>query len=322
MYQARRIAEAASLEVDGSAAFMITPRRAARTRSDILRSRVAPTAVSVALLATSGAFALNLNAADNATTAVPAPVRDADSVSRDTARELVSTDEIATEAPAEQAASEGDAAFVGGQWAAAFGTAAGTKFVQKNTVVRAAPSGEATSLGSIKAGDKMSVTDKVEGDFRQVSYDGKLGYVLEARLGDNEPPKETATAASSSGAATYTGGSTYTGKTVLGLKPKAMVVYNAVTSQWSFTAIGGYRATNNKSNHGSGGAIDFMTYKDSAKGWAVAKYVAANASAFGIDHIIFEQKIWTPYNPTWRPMADRGSITANHYDHVHVSVKL
>ena len=101
-----------------------------------------------------------------------------------------------------------------------------------------------------------------------------------------------------------------------------MVVYNAVTARWSFKAIGGYRATNNRSNHGSGGAIDFMTYSDSAKGWAVARYLAANAGAFDVDHIIFEQKIWTPYKPYWRPMADRGSITANHYDHVHVSVKL
>ena len=108
---------------------------------------------------------------------------------------------------------------------------------------------------------------------------------------------------------------------MLGLKPRAMVVYNAVTAKWSFTSIGGYRASS-RSNHQLGGAIDFMTFKDSAKGWEVAKYVTANAAAFNIDHVIFEQKIWTPYKPYWRPMADRGSITANHYDHVHVSVKL
>ncbi|HHU37678.1 MAG TPA: SH3 domain-containing protein [Propionibacterium sp.] len=351
-YQPRRIAEAASFENDGAAAFVVAPRRAARNRSEFLRTRVAPTAVSVALLATSGAFALNLRAADESTSAVPAPVREADIVSRDTARELVSTEDVATEeaaeAPAEEAAevaTEGDAAFVSGQWAAVFGTPAGTKFAQANTVVRAQASTEAESLGSVKEGDKISVTDKVEGTFRQVAFNGKVGYVLEARLGDKAPVKEApkpapakataakataaksttkaaATKSSGSAPAKYEGSKTYSGKTVLGLKPKAMVVYNAVTARWSFKAIGGYRATNNRSNHGSGGAIDFMTYSDSAKGWAVAKYVAANASAFDVDHIIFEQKIWTPYKPYWRPMADRGSITANHYDHVHVSVKL
>ena len=348
MYQARRIAETAP-ELDGAAAFVIAPRRAARSRSDALRTRVAPTAVSVALLATSGAFALNLRAADDTTPAtVAAPVRDVDTLSRDAARELVSTDVApADEAPAEFVADvsgEGDATFVGGQWAAAFGAAAGTKFIQTDTVVRAQASGEAAELGKVKAGDQVSVMDKVEGNFRQVAFDGKVGYVLEARLGDAAPVKEepkpvkkaakaTTTAAKatakaapaakqSEGAAKYDGPSSYSGKTVLGLKPKAMVVYNAVTARWSFSSIGGYRSSNNRSNHGQGGAIDFMTYKDSAKGWAVAHYLAANASAFQIDHIIFEQKIWTPYKPYWRPMANRGSITANHYDHVHVSVKL
>lgn len=394
MYQPRRVSEAVSSSHDGAAAFVVAPRRAARSRSDVLRTRVAPTAISVALLATSGAFALSLRATEGANSAVPAPVREAETVSRDTARELVSTDEVAdeespaAEAPAAEAGtaetpaaeapaaeapaaeapadsvdvvvSEGDAAFVGGQWAAAFGTAAGSKFAQKDSVVRAQASGEAAQLGKLKAGDKISVTDKVEGSFRQVAFDGKVGWVQDSRLGDEAPKQEapkqeasktkaTSTKASSGSgsgsteaasgssakseakseskseageSAKYDGPRTYTGKTVLGLKPKAMVVYNAVTARWSFASIGGYRANNNRSNHGRGGAIDFMTYKDSAKGWAVAKYLAANASEFQIDHIIFEQKIWTPYKPYWRPMANRGSITANHYDHVHVSVKL
>ena len=353
MYQARRIAEAAPLESDGVAAFVVAPRRATRSRSDVLRTRVAPTAVSLALLATSGAFALNLRAADEATSAVPAPVRDADTVSRDQARQLVSTDEApveaeTTEVPAADAApTEGDATFVGGDWATAFGAPAGSKFIQANTVVRAQASTDAASLGSVKAGDEIKVTEKVEAGFRQVAFDGKVGFVLETRLGDAAPVKETpkpkaaaaakgtaakasaakpaaAKSAPQAAAASYEGPATYSGKTVLGLKPKAMVVYNAVTERWSFSSIGGYRATNNRSNHGSGGAIDFMLRPgaDSDKGWAVANYVAANASAFGIDHIIFEQKIWTPYKPYWRPMANRGSITANHYDHVHVSVKL
>ncbi|NLE18573.1 MAG: SH3 domain-containing protein, partial [Propioniciclava sp.] len=314
MYQPRRIAEAASTEVDGAAAFVVPARRAARSRSDILRTRVAPTAVSVALLATSGAFALNLRAADEAVSAVPAPVREADTLSRDAARELVATEETADEAPAaveeapaEPAATEGDAAFVAGQWAAAFGAPAGTKFIQSDTVVRVQANGDSEKLGSVKEGDKISVTDKVEGNFRQVAFNGKVGWVLDARLGDKAPAKpepkpapkakasKTSTASKSDSSAKYTGSTSYSGKTVLGLKPKAMVVYNAVTARWSFKAIGGYRATNNRSNHGSGGAIDFMTYSDSAKGWAVARYLAANAGAFDVDHIIFEQKIWTPY---------------------------
>jgi hypothetical protein len=38
-------------------------------------------------------------------------------------------------------------------------------------------------------------------------------------------------------------------------------------------------------------------------------------------YVIWEQKIWDSRNPGagWKPMADRGSITQNHYDHVHIS---
>ncbi len=350
MYQPRRAADlsgATAPESDGyAAAFRTAPRRQLRTRSQLMRTRVAPAAVSVALLATSGAFALNLKASEQPTAAVPAPERD-DAITRSADRAVEETP--ATEAPATEAAAteegetQGAEAFVAGSWSSAFGSAAGTKYAQSDLTVRAQASDDAESLGSIKEAGKVSITDKVVSGFRQIAFNGKVGYVSDAQLGAKAPVKETPkpaestaakapakSAAKSSAPAAPAGGSSekysgsgeYSGPTVLGLKPRAMVVYNAVTAKWSFTSIGGYRASNNRSNHGLGGAIDFMTYKDSAKGWEVAKYVAANADAFKVDHIIFEQKIWTPYRPYWRPMEDRGSITANHYDHVHVSVKL
>ena len=102
MYEARRAADPQAAPSDAAAAFVVPARRATRSRGDFLRTRVAPTAVSVALLATSGAFALNLRATEEAT-ATPAPVRAADPVSRDTARTLVETTE---EAPAEEAPAE------------------------------------------------------------------------------------------------------------------------------------------------------------------------------------------------------------------------
>lgn len=358
MYQPRRAADVndaiARPEPEGHpATFRSAPRRSVRTRSQVMRTRVAPAAVSVALLATSGAFALNLKASEQPTAAVPAPERDA-AVSRDASRLLETEVEApATEAPADapEAETQGAEAFVAGSWSSSFGTAAGTKYAQQALTVRAQAADDAAELGSIKEGGKVSVTDKVVSGYRQIAFNGKVGYVADAQLGAKAPVKETpkptatasATASTPAKAAaksaapkaakapvadapsggssdTYTGGG-YSGPSELGLKPRAMVVYSAVTSKWSFTSIGGYRASS-RSNHQLGGAIDFMTFKDSAKGWEVAKYVTANAAAFNIDHVIFEQKIWTPYKPYWRPMEDRGSITQNHYDHVHVSVKL
>ena len=329
MYQPRRAAsvlESTPSETQATA-FRNAPRRAARSRSQVLTTRVAPTAVSVALLATAGAFAVNMTSSAQPASAVPAPTRADDTTSRDTVRTLAdqqSTDDADDEAEEGSEAAEGSEAYVGGQWAAAFGAAAGDKYAQSGLVVRARPSEDATELGRLKSGDKVAVTDKVTDGFRQVAYDGKIGYVVNSKLGNEKPVAPSAGAGGGSGSAEkYTGSSSYSGPTVLGLKPKAMVVYNAVTARWSFKSIGGYRASS-LSNHQLGGAIDFMLTPgtDSAKGWAIANFVTANAAEFGIDHVIFEQKIWTPRNPTWRAMANRGSITANHYDHVHVSVKL
>jgi hypothetical protein len=62
-----------------------------------------------------------------------------------------------------------------------------------------------------------------------------------------------------------------------------------------------------------------MVYSDSAKGDAVAQYVIDNAARFGVEYVIWEQRIFLIGGSGWTAMEDRGSITANHYDHVHVS---
>lgn len=108
-----------------------------------------------------------------------------------------------------------------------------------------------------------------------------------------------------------------------GLKGGAVKTYQVVLSNFDgINAIGGYRPTS-LSNHQLGLAIDFMITPgaESALGWSIAKFVAAHAKELNVDHVIFEQHIWTPATPTWRLMEDRGSITDNHFDHVHVSMK-
>ena len=66
-------------------------------------------------------------------------------------------------------------------------------------------------------------------------------------------------------------------------------------------------------------AADFMVYADSAKGNAVAQYVIDNAERFNVEYVIWQQRIFIIGGSGWRAMEDRGSVTANHYDHVHVS---
>lgn len=53
---------------------------------------------------------------------------------------------------------------------------------------------------------------------------------------------------------------------------------------------------------------------------AVAQFARDNYIAYGIDYVIWRQRIWNPeILDGWRSMADRGSPTDNHMNHVHVS---
>ncbi|MGY2079551.1 LysM peptidoglycan-binding domain-containing protein [Modestobacter sp. SYSU DS0657] len=66
-------------------------------------------------------------------------------------------------------------------------------------------------------------------------------------------------------------------------------------------------------------AADFMVHTDRAKGDAVTQYVIDNASRFRVEYVIWQQRIYQVRTGTWQGMADRGSPTANHMDHPHVS---
>ena len=61
---------------------------------------------------------------------------------------------------------------------------------------------------------------------------------------------------------------------------------------------------------------------DTGLGDQIAAFLQRNAAALDLYDIIWQQHIWTPERSSegWRSMSDRGSETANHYDHVHVSV--
>ncbi len=76
-------------------------------------------------------------------------------------------------------------------------------------------------------------------------------------------------------------------------------------------------------------AIDFMVPESSELGDKIAEYAIQTWSAVELVTNIWKQRFmlhlgWgSKYGPafnTWNPMPDRGSVTENHYDHVHVSM--
>ena len=103
-----------------------------------------------------------------------------------------------------------------------------------------------------------------------------------------------------------------------GLVPTAQAAYSAVRSAFGITNIGGLRP-GDPLDHGSGHAIDVMI-TSKAQGDGVAAFVLAHAEELNIKYVIWQQRSWKPERGTWRLMADRGSPTQNHMDHVHISV--
>lgn len=109
-----------------------------------------------------------------------------------------------------------------------------------------------------------------------------------------------------------------------GLQPQTIRFKEQVINELGLTDIGGYRP-GDPEDHGKGLAVDVMVPESSEIGDRVAKYAIDHIEENGISYIIWKQRFYAPvdniYGPanTWNEMPDRGSVTENHYDHVHVS---
>ena len=110
-----------------------------------------------------------------------------------------------------------------------------------------------------------------------------------------------------------------------GLQPQTAAFKEEVANLFGITSFSGYRP-GDSGDHGKGLAIDFMVPVSSALGDQIAEYAVQNIASRGINYIIWKQRFYAPYDSkygpayTWNPMPDRGSVTENHYDHVHVSM--
>ena len=115
-----------------------------------------------------------------------------------------------------------------------------------------------------------------------------------------------------------------------GLTPHTKKMKVALAKKFGITNFSLFRAGDDDGTghgHNTGMAVDFMVYSDSAKGDQLAEYLTKHMDELGIYYIIWKQRFYMPqqniYGPanTWNLMPNRGGVTANHYDHVHVSFK-
>ncbi len=110
-----------------------------------------------------------------------------------------------------------------------------------------------------------------------------------------------------------------------GLQPQTAAFKEEIANLFGIISFSGYRP-GDSGDHGKGLAIDFMVPVSSALGDQIAEYAVQNMASRGINYIIWKQRFYAPYDSkygpayTWNQMPDRGSVTENHYDHVHVSM--
>ena len=194
-------------------------------------------------------------------------------------------------------------------------TVSGRRWTTADLDLRVTPTEDARVVGEVKAVTPVRVTGERTDGFAQVIIrEGgarTVAWVNVDYLADQKPtdpahlPMSTAPCPD--------------GSVERGLTAGAVRVYRSVCH--AFPEITSYGGWDNHGEHRSGKALDIMT-SDVQLGNAIAAFLQAHASDLDVFDILWRHRIWTSQRAGdgWRTFADRGSATANHMDHVHVSV--
>jgi hypothetical protein len=109
------------------------------------------------------------------------------------------------------------------------------------------------------------------------------------------------------------------------VKPAAQAAANVLASNVPGVdgiTIGGTRASAaDPHGHPSGLALDYMVGSNAGLGDAIVEYHRAHWDELGVEYIIWQQRMLSSPDGSWKQMADRGDATANHMDHPHVNYR-
>ncbi len=293
-----------------------TPRRH-RAPSRVKRFAAPGAAGALLLVTTAGAVELDKQPASDAAAALSTHEASAFATNRSETQARVSRSTTrapvpaATLPPPEAVVAPAPAAT---PTAATVPTAVGSRFATAQLNVRGGPSKEHDVLATVELGTELPISGVVADGWAEVIYEGAAGWVNATYLAETKPAPEAVAASGGVSAAACVHGS----EVERGLKPDTVLVHRAVCAQFpQITSYGGLRGDG---EHGQGLALDIMV--GSELGDEVAAWLQANHAALGIEYLIWEQRIWQVARASdgWSMMSDRGSATANHYDHVHVTV--
>lgn len=169
------------------------------------------------------------------------------------------------------------------------------------------PDDRAVRLGVLDEATKVRITGRAMQGRQEVVLDGTSRWVTAGYLSDSTPEPEPSL-----------GGQCTNGTTVpAGVSANIRAVHQAVCA--NFPSITTYGTLRSDGEHSQGIAVDIMV--SGSVGQQVADFVRQYSSAMGVSYVIHARRIWSVQRSAegWRSMADRGSVTANHYDHVHVT---
>lgn len=110
------------------------------------------------------------------------------------------------------------------------------------------------------------------------------------------------------------------------MKPATVKMAKAIFKEFpEIKRIGGWRAVDSFPDHPSGRALDVMMPhgadpRDKKLGDAVEKFAWDNMKKYKVTYTIWRQRYVNP--TTSNMMEDRGGPTANHFDHVHITIDM
>ncbi len=187
----------------------------------------------------------------------------------------------------------------------------GTRYATAALNIRSTYTDNYRLITEVPRGTELKITGVVKNGRMQIIFEKAVRWVTAKYLSKSAP-----SSIPSSWRAVETG-----------LKPNAIKVHRAMRAKFpQITVYGGVRPSVIP-DHEQGRALDAMIpdYRSAsgrAFGYEVAAWAKTNARSLGINYIIWDQHIWniTRDSEGWRFMADRGSDSANHKNHIHITV--
>jgi uncharacterized protein YgiM (DUF1202 family) len=187
----------------------------------------------------------------------------------------------------------------------------GTRYATAALNIRSTYADKYKLITEVPRGTKLSITGAVKNGRMQIIFEKAVRWVTAKYLSKSAPssipPSWRAVER--------------------GLKPNAIKVHRAARAK--FPQITTYYTLRAGvfTDHSTGRALDLMipNYRSAsgkALGYKVAAWAKANARDLGINYVIWNQHIWNIQRDSegWRYMADRGGDSANHKNHVHITV--